>query len=550
MDISLLKLKPNLLLNFKKKYKNNKKSNFKNINYNLKDKFIKIIKWLLNNMSLYKITSPTVWLGLTNINNNIININNNIIEFKNNNKKIFTLFDSNFNKNNFINLSSIRAYILSFMLTNNSNKVKYKKYIKILKESTLNYVIKNSTLKNTKLKNNILIGINNYNKKIINITTSDYNKKYNYLFPSKKISTHFMFQNNTIIKNKQLPRVYIYKNNKKMKINIKTKFDIILHFSKKNVFDYYFNNKKNFEHFYNTSIFALNNISNDGNISLKLYNLFDEIIINYICYLSFFFKKIIIIPPIFDKIKYNRLHFYVLLICPIKGFLNKMKKNPFKTNMNFTDKISMENKELIKQMQQYQIYMLNNEYEKIYKMKDLSIEDIYYNMKPIINMYMIENNIRPNILVSDIFRNVSDKILFNLNFLIPHMLNFKLSKIYSLEYIEYLNNFILLFNQQYGHNIVYELYDKKEMTKSKKTIKKNKEQNKETENILLYVEYDEETIKKYTNNVETYLTKFKYIFLPANLANFFYGFYVKEYYEDYYLLQENVHLKNGPSNEK
>jgi hypothetical protein len=64
------------------------------------------------------------------------------------------------------------------------------------------------------------------------------------------------------------------------------------------------------------------------------------------------------------------------------------------------------------------------------------------------------------------------------------------------------------------------------------------------------VEYDEETIKKYTNNVETYLTKFKYIFLPANLANFFYGFYVKEYYEDYYLLEENVHLKNGPLNEK
>jgi len=155
---------------------------------------------------------------------------------------------------------------------------------------------------------------------------------------------------------------------------------------------------------------------------------------------------------------------------------------------------------------------------------------------------MIENNIQPTILISDVFRNVSDKILFNLNFLIGKIMEYKISIIYSYNYIEFLDNFIKLFNERYKYSVKYEI-----IKDNKKISKKTKKTNITKENTLFYINYEDFDNKKKYMDV---ILNFKYVYLPAELATFFYGFYVKEYYEDYYLLKENIHLKNGPLNEK
>jgi hypothetical protein len=455
--------------------------------YNL-ELYYKAINWLIKNDKFFRINLSIFWIkrysfeiisyikAIKDYNDKLVVINDNIINI---NGKQFLSIDDNFSKKNrnFIYTSDI---ILNDIFNNHINK----KHITILL--------------NNKYKNNVI----NINRQVIK-------------FKKDKIYKIQYITYSTLnkIEHKILPSSIHININNINKIKLKNKFDIALfHFKKYNKKAELLS-KTYFKDFYKLSQFCLENINKNGCVILPTHECFHKNYLNYICYLSQYFKKIMILSYNNDIIKLT--YWNNVYIVGIN--FNGKKINKFDSKYNYNDENSLKIKEEFINFVQNNINQIINDYLNIKDTINMSLEEIFLNNINNIKLYLIKNNMKTNLLINDYFNKFNTKLLFDLNFFIKICIQYDILNIYYLENTEYTEYLVNIMIPQYEKDFKYIKYEK-----NLKILKNN----------LLYLNTDDKIDFKI-------LLKFDNIIIKKEYANFFEDFYIKDKNENYYFLKKN-----------
>jgi hypothetical protein len=487
-------------------YKNNEIEIINNNNINLK--YIntrKNIKYNLYNIKLYYESSnflnhnriirkknlPIFWLNLNYdekikkgfqkiINDENIIFCNNIINIKN---KLY--------------LSINDAFINSY-INYDIDDIIFNDYFNKILENRKNIIILKSKKYTSLINNNFLKFKNIIHKKVT----------YKILY--------LLYNNNNsknIISTKKLPSLLYSNLNNLNNIKENIKFDIgIFNFSKLWKFN---KNKKEidyFNNFYKICTFSLKNIKKNGCLNISTFNCFHKNYLNYICYFSQYFKKIIII----DRNNIIKTTFFTNInIIAINYNGKKIKK--FNSKYNYNDNNSLKIKETFINFIQNNVNQIINDYLNIKNTINMSLEQIFFNNINNIKLYLLKNNIKMNLLINEYFSKFDTDLLFDLNFFIKICVQNDILNIYYLEHTEYTEYLINIMKPQYEKDFKYIKYEK-----NKKIFK----------NSLLYLNTNE----KYNFKI---LLKFDNIIIKKEYANFFEDFYIKDKNENYYFLNKN-----------
>jgi len=501
----------------KKNILNIKENNYKIFNLN---KYYECLNYIEKNKLYYKLGLPNLYIesiskleeypkGLSRILNEYnIKLYNNIIKF--NNIKHLSFIDNNIkNKYNINSKDILFKYIIESKKEKNNKKNK-KNENTILHTVTIKNIDENfshNKLKRVRKYSNVL-------KKIL----KKYKQFYIGTYEDKK--TNF----------KVLPSMFKSNINNLDKIK-NIKYDIAwFHFKKLYYLGKKNENKNNknlllFKNFKKVSLFALKNINKNGSFIISTYECFHKYFLNYICYLSQYFEKIIIMNE--NNIMFTKTFRLNIFVCCINYNGKKILNFDIKKKYNNNYSILIKNK--FHQFIQNNVNNLINNYSYIKKYIGKEPEEIYLDNLNNFKLFLYKNGYKENILLDSYFSKYNKDLLFDLDFYIASCMKCcikdsikeNILNIYYLEYNEYMEYLTEKMKLQYGEKFKYIKYDT-----DKKILK----------NSILFINFD----WKVDMNI---IKKFDFVFIPKKITNFFNYFKIKEQNKNFYLLVKNDYEK-------